>query len=92
MLCRVEQPAGFRLPVDLDQQAADSPQQGESRRRIVDEGTAAPVGSDHATQQKLAVAVAVEVVLRQEGVDRIAAINGKHGGDAGTVAATRHDS
>ena len=87
---RVEQPARLALAVDFDQQAADASQQGESRRRIVDECAAAPVGADHAAQQKLAVVV--EVVLSQQSVDRVRAVDGKHGNDAGAFAAARHDS
>ena len=88
---RVEQPARLRVwPSISTSRLPIRPQQGETRGRVVDEGAAAPVGADDAAQQELAVAV--EIVLGQQGLDRIGRRDGEDGGDAGPVAVTRHDS
>ena len=87
---RVQQAALLPLALDLDQQAADAPEQGDARRRVVDECAAAPVGADDAAHQQLTVAV--EIVLRQHRPNRIGLPDIELGGDAGAVAAARHDT
>ena len=86
----VEQAAPIRLALDLDQHAADAREQGDARRRVVDERAAAPVGADDAAHQELAVMV--EVVLGQQRADRIGLPDIEGGGDAGALAAARHDA
>ena len=86
----VQQSALIRLTFDLHQQVADAPEQGDARRCVVDEGTAAPIGTDNAAQQELATMV--EIVLGQQSPNRIGLPDVEGSSDAGAVAAARHDA
>src|SRR5271166_4281125 len=78
MVGRIEQPALLELALDLDQAVAELAQQPDTRRRIVDKGTAAAVGREQPAQDDR-LAVAVEPGLAQDRMGGVIASDGKLG-------------
>ncbi len=72
MGARIEQPVLLELALDLDQKVADLAHQPDARRRVGDEGAAAPVGAEDAAQHERAVRRhRLQPMLGEEGPDGV---------------------